>query len=225
MKTQIRRNIFETNSSSTHTLTLVKADVETVLSDVIDTIIKKYNNFTNDYGLCIDDFLKDNNTLLLKGFHTESGEEEKVISYIIKTPLAKIQYLFMILIAYQFYVKDINKVELDYFTDNDIRALKNTEVYKSFINKILEYCKTHTLFLERSEIKIENIESDDFPEYSICIEYMKSDFISNIENEKEITKEYFDNLFDIVMDDNFIALYQDIAYLPCVWTSPEVYIY
>lgn len=223
MKTQIRRNIFETNSSSTHTLTLVKADVETVLSDIMDTIIKKYNSFTDSYGLYIDDFLKDNNTLVLKGFPTESGEEESIISYIIKTPLAKIQYLFMILISYQFHVKDINKTELDYFTDNDIRALKKTEVYKSFINKILEYCKTHTLFSERSGIKIENIEAEDFPDHSTWIEYMKSDFISNIENEKEITKEYFDNLFDIIMDDNFIGLYQDIAYHPYV--KPEVYIY
>ena len=72
MKIQIRRGVFETNSSSTHSLQITKGSIDSVRDNIFKAIIEQYKeNIDNDMFnplLCID---KENKTFTLTGIYFE----------------------------------------------------------------------------------------------------------------------------------------------------------
>lgn len=212
MKTQIRRGVFETNSSSTHSLQLVNQTLDEAKKEVNKRIYDKYfghNNSVFDES----EFLYDN-VLVLKGFNIESSNEESCVYYIISNWVAKIQYLIMFLDNYIYSIDEYSLIKNSYTTNKEIMV--NLKVYKRLVELIKEYAKI-------KGYKLDTIVLDDIETY-IWIDSLKfnGNKIKKIIDSK-ITVESLDNLFNTLMDDNYVLTYCDEAYNPYI--SPSIYVY
>ena len=212
MKTQIRRGVFETNSSSTHSLQLVNQTLDEAKKEVNKRIYDKYfghNNSVFDES----EFLYDN-VLVLRGFNIESSNEESCVYYIISNWVAKIQYLIMFLDNYIYSIDEYSLIKNSYTTRKEIMA--NLKVYKRLVELIKEYAKI-------KGYKLDTIVLDDIETY-IWIDSLKfnGNKIKEIIDSK-ITVESLDNLFNTLMDDNYVLTYCDEAYNPYI--SPSIYVY
>ena len=88
MKTQIRPKIFETNSSSTHSLTCCDSNK---IEDVIKHIFwKNVDEPEFDYGFNFDDY---DNIVIVEGLDLPSGYEESSVYIIFTNWEAKVQVL------------------------------------------------------------------------------------------------------------------------------------
>lgn len=212
MKTQIRRGLFETNSSSTHSLQLVNQTLDEAKKEVNKRIYDKYfghNNSVFDES----EFLYDN-VLVLRGFNIESSNEESCVYYIISNWVAKIQYLIMFLDNYIYSIDEYSLIKNSYSTSKEIMA--NLKVYKRLVELIKEYAKI-------KGYKLDTIVLDDIETY-IWVDSLKfnGNKIKEIIDSK-ITVESLDNLFNTLMDDNYVLTYCDEAYNPYI--SPSIYVY
>ena len=212
MKTQIRRGVFETNSSSTHSLQLVNQTLDEAKKEVNKRISDKYfghNNSVFDES----EFLHDN-VLVLRGFNIESSNEESCVYYIISNWVAKIQYLIMFLDNYIYSIDEYSLIKNSYTTRKEIMA--NLKVYKRLVELIKEYAKI-------KGYKLDTIVLDDIETY-IWLDSLKfnGNKIKEIIDSK-ITVESLDNLFKTLMDDNYVLTYCDEAYNPYI--SPSIYVY
>ena len=209
MKTQIRRGVFETNSSSTHSLQLVNQTLDEAKKEVNKRIYDKYfghNNSVFDES----EFLHDN-VLVLRGFNIESSNEESCVYYIISNWVAKIQYLIMFLNHYMYNIDEYSSIGSSYETDKETMA--NLKVYKRLVELIKEYAKTKGYNLDA--VVLDDIED------GVWIEDF--DFNGKDIIESKITVELLENLFNTLMDDNYVLTYCDEAYSPYI--SPSIYIY
>ena len=128
MKLQIRRNVFETNSSSTHSLQLSNKSLEEVKEYVNEQIKNKYNDkYDNSYSFDEERYI-DDNVFLLLGFNIESSDESSCVYYIIKNWIAKIQYIAMILDGY---IWRIDGYEME--SKNDIMNTRQEGLYGKII--------------------------------------------------------------------------------------------
>ena len=210
MKVQVRRGVFETNSSSTHSLQLNKQTLDEVRNAVSKRIYDKYScheNFVFDES----DFLYDN-SLILKGFPIVDSNEESCVYYIISNWVAKIQYLIMFLNHYISNIKEYS-LERNLYTSNN-ELMLHFKVYKRLVELIKEYAKT-------KGYDINSVVLDDDIEDGTWIE--KFDFNGKNIIESKITVELLENLFKTLMDDNYILTYCDEAYNPYI--LPSIYIY
>ena len=97
MKTTIRRGVFETNSSSTHSLQITPCSTDMALSRIYDILFEAYGErFERNDMPDIDDYAY-NDIFFINGFELPDSEENSVVTCIIKTPVAKIQFLGMLL--------------------------------------------------------------------------------------------------------------------------------
>ena len=209
MKTQIRRGVFETNSSSTHSLQLAKQTLDEARKAVNKRIYDRYS-WCEDVIFDESEFLYNNN-LILRGFNIKSSNEESCIYYIISNWVAKIQYLIMFLNNYMYNIDGYSLIENSYKTDKE--TMINLKVYKRFIELIKEYAKT-------KGYDINSIVLDDI-EDSIWVEDFKFNGKDIVES--KITVELLENLFNTLMDDNYVLTYCDEAYSPYI--SPSIYVY
>ena len=209
MKTQIRRGVFETNSSSTHSLQLSKQTLDEALKEVNQRIIDNYS-FQEMEFFDESEFLN-NNALALRGFPIESGCEESCVYYIISNWVAKIQYLVMFLNHNVYKIDEYSVISKSYKTDKDI--LTNSKVYKRLVELIKEYAKTKGYNLDA--VVLDDIED------GVWIEDF--DFNGKDIKESKITVESLENLFNTLMDDNYVLTYCDEAY--AAYISPSIYIY
>ena len=108
-------------------------------------------------------------------------------------------------------IDEYSLIENSYKTDKE--TMINLKVYKRLIELIKEYAKT-------KGYNIDTIVLDDI-EDSVWIEYF--DFNSKEIIDSKITVELIENLFNTLMDDNYILTYCDEAYSPYI--SPSIYIY
>lgn len=90
MKIQIRRNVFETNSSSTHSLQLTNRD-----KDGIIRFIQERNEQDLSERTILPESFIHGKTLYLEGFEIPSGGEEGNVYCVIQSWAAKLQYLAM----------------------------------------------------------------------------------------------------------------------------------
>ena len=93
MKIQIRKSVFETNSSSTHSLQVCKSTINSARDTILQLIIERYKG--NPYNVFnpkeyID---TENKTFTLKGLHIVDGEEQQDVYYIISNWIAKIHVI------------------------------------------------------------------------------------------------------------------------------------
>lgn len=209
MKTQIRRGVFETNSSSTHSLQLAKQTLDEARKAVSKRIYDKYSG-REDVVFDESEFLYDN-ALILRGFPIKDGDEESCVYYIISNWVAKIQYLVMFLNHYMYNIDEYSSIYDSYKTNKEIMA--NLKVYKRLVELIKEYAKTKGYNL--NAIVLDDIED------SAWIEHF--DFNGEEIIDSKITVESLENLFNTLMDDNYVLTYRDEAYAPYI--SPSIYIY
>lgn len=222
MKIQIRRGVFETNSSSTHSLQITKGSIDSVRDNIFKAIIEQYKeNIDNDMFnplLCID---KENKTFTLTGIYFENGDECGNVYYIISNWIAKLQYIAMALNENAYYIEDYNRdaYRTTYF-ENEYHdtLLTDTKVYARFVERIKEYTKSkgydivHVINNLEYGVYTETIENTDT--------HVK--YFSEHGNNKWITVDEFDKFFDDVMKDENIITFQDIAYAP--YNKPKIYI-
>lgn len=204
MKMQIRQGVFETNSSSTHSMTFANSVVEA--RDIVDKMIyEAYKEDVSIYSNYEENFFRDNNhTLVLEGFDIESGEENKNVYYILNNWMAKLQYIHMIFATwYDNFASYKNPEDRYYYRNVD---LEQYEEYRYFIDLCKEYVKN-------KGYEINNVIVD----YSYTI-YFDNDNINELK--KPITKEKVKSLFDKIMDDSYNAIYCDEAYRP--YYKPEI---
>ena len=203
MKLQIRQNVFETNSSSTHSLQLSNKSLEEVKEYVNEQIKNKYNDkYNNSYSFDEERYI-DDNVFLLLGFNIEGSDESSCVYYIIKNWIAKIQYIAMLLDGYIWRVDGY-----DMESKNDIM---NVPVFKRFGELIKEYAKSKGINIDKVIYGMQN---------NTWIENFKF-------NDKEflddkITVERLEDLFNTVMKDDCILTYSDEAYSPYI--APSIYI-
>ena len=214
MKIQVRKGVFETNSSSTHSLQLAKQTIDEAKSIVNERIKKLYEYNAEpifDESMYIDD-----DKLILKGFNIVSSEETACVYYIITNWVAKIQYLAMLLNEY---VSDIDGFEKEAAKYKDMNnwyyqkpILPKLNVYKKFVELIKEYSKKKGLEIKDVVFEMEESTWIEF------FTFKDKDFL----NEK-ITVNYLEDLFNTVMDDSYVITYSDEAYHP--YATPSIYIF
>ena len=209
MKTQIRRGVFETNSSSTHSLQLVKQTLDEARKAVRKRIYDKYSGHEN-VVFSESEFLHDN-ALILRGFPITDGDDASCIYYIISNWVAKIQYLIMLLNHYIYNIDEYSLIDSSYKTDKE--TMVSFKVYKRLVELIKEYAKTKGYNLDA--VVLDDIED------GVWIEDF--DFNGKDITESKITVESLENLFNTLMDDNYVLTYCDEAYSPYI--SPSIYIY
>ena len=105
---KIRWNVFETNSSSTHSLQIAPKTVNDARDEVYARIREQYKNFHDDNYFDPEDYIKDG-VFYLKGFRIDDGEERCNVYYIITNWIAKIQYMAMFIYNYIYYFSDYDK--------------------------------------------------------------------------------------------------------------------
>lgn len=117
MKVQIRRGCFETNSSSTHSLQLVKSDQNAleVLVKAIASEIKYWDDKKSN------EFIK-NNKLVLKGLKGAGYSDECDVVVVISQWMPKIQYLYSYIVTSLNYISDYYGVDID-----DVEESKNID--------------------------------------------------------------------------------------------------
>ena len=213
MKKQIRQGLFETNSSSTHSLQLAKQTVDEAKSIVNERIKELYssdNESMFDESIYIED-----DKLMLKGFPITSSEETACVYYIITNWVAKIQYLAMLLNEYVSNIDGFEKEIAKYKDTNNWYyqkpILPKLNVYKRFVELIKDYSKSKGL-----EIKDVVFEMEE----SAWVEFFT--FKDKNFFEEKITVNDLEDLFNTVMDDNYVITYSDEAYHP--YATPSIYV-
>ena len=203
MKLQIRQNVFETNSSSTHSLQLSNKSLEEVKEYVNEQIKNKYNDkYDNSYSFDEERYI-DDNVFLLLGFNIEGSDESSCVYYIIKNWIAKIQYIAMLLYGYIWRV--------DGYDMESKNNIMNVPVFKRFGDLIKEYAKSKGINIDKviygmqNDTWIENFKLND------------KEFLDD-----KITVERLEDLFNTVMKDDCILTYSDEAYSPYI--APSIYI-
>ena len=203
MKLQIRRNVFETNSSSTHSLQLSNKSLEEVKEYVNEQIKNKYNDkYDNSYSFDEERYI-DDNVFLLLGFNIEGSDESSCVYYIIKNWIAKIQYIAMLLDGY---IWRIDGYDME--SKNDIM---NVPVFKRFGELIKEYAKSKGINIDKV---IYGMQNDTWVEN---FKFNDKEFLDD-----KITVERLEDLFNTIMKDDCILTYSDEAYSPYI--SPSIYI-
>lgn len=221
MKIQIRRGVFETNSSSTHSLQILPQTIEQAREHVYDMIKESYGN--DDYDrLNISDFLIPNydkgNTFNFKlnGFEIEDGDEYHNEYCIISNWVYKFQYLIML---YNYYACNFE----DYTLSTDIDNPQPDEYYNKLRNlKEYDYlCGKIKDIGAKNGYNITNI-SADFSK-DTYIETIKPKDYFKLETEGKVTYNDWKEFVDMVMDDNYTIIYADEAYRP--YGSPNIVVY
>ena len=196
MKKQIRQGIFETNSSSSHSLQIVPSDqVQNIVFVQLIELIANSNYIEDSY----EDRSITEDTLILTGFELESGDESSYVAQIIKSPICKIQYIFNVLCNKVFGWKEISAEKLE-----------QTEEYKWFKSKVLDFLSKE--YPGITKININPIQELYIPEYDK--DFGMSDFNS---------EEEFNKAFDKVMSKDFCILLTDTPY--SMWEAPKILIY
>ena len=213
MKVQVRRGVFETNSSSTHSLQLTKQTVDEAKNIVNERIKKLYAS--NNESMFDESMYIDDDKLFLKGFPITSSEETACVYYIITNWMAKIQYLAMFLNEYVSSIDDFEKEAAKnkymnnwYYSEPILPKLK---VYKKFVELIKKYSKNKGL-------EIKDVVFD--MEESAWVEFFT--FKDKNFFEEKITVNDLEDLFNTVMDDSYIITYSDEAYNP--YATPSIYV-
>lgn len=222
MKIQIRKNVFETNSSSTHSLQITQQTIEQARENVEEMIRKSYGEQYPISDMDISEFLKPNydkgNTyrFYLEGFELKDSDESHNVYYIIKDWVYKLQYLVMIFNNYAWYFEDYN-------TDKEWLKLSRSE----FQEKLLDNKECKYLCNKVKEIGIINGYNikEVIPNFDICtyLEEIKPKELFDLDKGGKITYEEWKNFVNIVMDDSYIITYADEAYQP--YSVPDIKIY
>ena len=210
-KIQIRRGVFETNSSSTHSLQITSKKIEDVRKDIYDRIRKQYNEFFNEDFFYVDEYIQDK-TFYLKGFYIEDGDETGNVYYIVNNWVAKIQYMAMYIgdIIYADIKHDNPSLSYNDYQKNSkafITLLENNELYKWFKEEIKKYADIHHVVIDEIVWDMQYESS-----YVECIDCDTNDINSTAAD--HLGKDDFKSMFSMVMQEGYSLTYMDEAYGP-----------
>lgn len=231
MKTQIRRGVFETNSSSTHSLQIVNGDVNNAYDYIINRISKKYaETLQSEHYFNYKSYLlgSNNDTLSLEGLDFENGDEQKCVYVVCNNWMAKIQYIAMLLADLSSYATEIEEYNdmidaecpvSDYdgnwykrYQSSKYRSLvekmpkfSDTEIYKAFVEIVTKYIK------EKQGIEITEVHYDmDYSVYNTEAgngeQYISKDVMKDSAKLKQV-------IWDLLNSD-VSMIYIDEAYHP-----------
>ena len=220
LKVQIRRGVFETNSSSTHSLQITKGNIESAKDIVYKAIFEQYKDNENCNIFNPNDYIIEH-TFLLRGIDFENGDENTNIYYIISNWVAKLQYIAMELNSNAYYIEDYNRKEYGshYFEDEQDPWLNDTSVYRKFIELIEEYAKNKGYDI--TDVK-NQLEYSSYVEFTKNIDNNKKFFDNLGEKNGWLTVDNFIEYFNNIMSDDNIIIYADQAYAP--YNSPKIYV-
>lgn len=208
MITQIRRGVFETNSSSTHSLTISDKPLKDIQSEIINEIVDYYTTKSEDED---DDLYIKDDILLLEGIDIEDGDERQNIYYVIKSWPVKIQYLAMFLDYEKYYLEgfdeDFKSQGCTPYGRSKYDISKNI-VYKRFVELAKDYYKSKGYEILGVVNKL------DYGAYVEFVSYEVNNIIKPniVLDDGMITVESFEKFFKTIMDDNHTITYKDIAY-------------
>lgn len=245
MKQKIRRGVFETNSSSSHSIQLVDSDKASYIA--YDTMIENFRDSLYDY----DDevyHIENGDTLILEGFYETTGEENHFVSHEIYTPFEKIQYLFSVVYQYlkdkhyyieselsdderSLYGEDYVPLNNGYiyngkkFIENDkfsvtTKCFEEFDEYKWFKKLVLDYFDSDAFRVGFSDgtTEIKKLEIAD----EVVAPSLYSDFGDALDFDNIFTnKKVFTEFFNKVMDNKKTILLMDVPYSP--YRKPEMF--
>ena len=231
MKKQVRVGVFETNSSSTHSVSISDTSIaESVVTEKLMEALKKLAEEGYQYDNNIADML-DGNKLTLNGFYEESGGESGLVAHIIKNPIFKIEYLFGILLGYvsnkYYYIKDENAIggiNGNLFgyrrrpeTLNEPLFLERTEEYKFFKEAVINYLKTNEEYAHITDVEI-------------CQDRQRWEEVSWFDENDDVistsmfeSKDKFLSVFNDIMQDGRCILLTDTPY--SMYDKPKMYVF
>lgn len=224
MKVQIRRSVFETNSSSTHSLQCVKK-YKDVFNDIRKRMTRRNNKRPDDMIMDPEDYIKDG-VLYLRGYEFEQGEECGDVYYILTSWMSKIQYVAMLIDDYGYYFPTVDKQAWkschNYHVSRQI--VFNCSTVQKIKEIIKESCATHGYPV--------NDVVFDMKYDGTCVDYyVKGDTLKIDNFDYETDKCYSDTfsegeekiLDDIkdMLSDDYELIYSDEAYSP--YNKPEFY--
>ena len=204
MKVQIRKSVFETNSSSTHSLQLFKGSIDDMKSIIWRRIIESYDD--NDRrNMDLDDYIKDG-VLYLTGIYLPTGNEDSNVYTIIDSWMGKIQLLAMVIHNMCGCIDGVNLSALGYdVTPQKLHAISETELFKTFESLIKVYCKKQGYDIKEVVLDLQ---------YTNYMEYF-IDFSNNIfdtRSDKVLIPEDITDAFNKIMKDDYIVTFMDEAY-------------
>lgn len=231
MKKQVRVGVFETNSSSTHAVSISDtAKAESVVSEKLMEALRKLAEDGYQYDNNIADML-DGTKLILKGFYEETGGESALVAHIIKNPIFKIEYLFGILLGYvsnkYYYVKDENAIggingnlfgyRRRMETLNEPLFLEGTEEYKFFKEAVVNYLKSSKEYFYITEV-------------DICQDRQRWEEVTWFDEDDDLvsssmfeSKDKFLAIFNDIMRDDKCILLTDTPY--SMYEKPKMYVF
>lgn len=151
---QIRLGVFETNSSSTHSIQIASSDkvADIIRNKILDALdCSSGCSSPSEYNQT-DEMIEDGK-LTLTGFYVESGEERRFVVHVIENALYKIQYLFGLMCQYiedtYYMIEDPVHVSpynpkgwvRDPKTTNEVFYIEHTKEYAFFEKHVLKYLK------------------------------------------------------------------------------------
>lgn len=204
MKYQIRQGVFETNSSSTHSIQISNMTIEEAKENARERIRKSYKDQSEDDWFDPDEYVN-GDTLYIKGFDIEDGDEDRNVYYIINNWMAKIQYLAMYIYNYAYYLEDYDKESHNnrYYNHDMFDLFEKTSIYKWFKEEIIKYAKLHN-------ITISNVVFDF--KYDTYVEDVYG--IEDPNKNSIISNDSIKNMVNTIMQDDYILTYMDEAYRP-----------
>lgn len=141
MKNQIRRGVFETNSSSTHSLQLTKKDRDSINKFIAKDIEESYDN--DEYSV---DTFYDNAVVTLKGLYIPDGDENSNVYVSVSSWEGKIQFLAM---------QIFKEYSYSHYGDRFVKcSWEKSDVAKEFIKCVKECYKSKGYSVESVEIDI-----------------------------------------------------------------------
>lgn len=208
---KIRWNVFETNSSSTHSLQIANKTTEAAREEIYDRIREQYKNFYDDSFFDPDEYIKDG-VFYLKGFNIDDGNEMGNVYYIITNWIAKIQYMAMFIHSYIYYFSDykISSSRYRFLDDSVKKYAEKTEVYKWFKGEVKRYASIHHIVIN------DVIWDIDYNTYIENVDGCKNP----IEGGGDIDIEDIKTMFGLIMDDSYVLTYRDEAYSP--YNKPQI---
>jgi hypothetical protein len=204
MKIQIRHSVFETNSSSTHSISIEpmhEATVNDVIHDVYIDVLKRHEmnvDLEGDDENFIEVANDKRKFFRLKGFSIESGEESFVCIYGIHSKMYKTQFCFMILREYLFDKYNTNNKET-------FEKLEELVWFKDYVKKLFK--------LKEDDVVITDFVSDkskwDYDKIYVDRDQAYKEIYDSFKNKEEMNK-----LLDKIMNNDYCIIYLDEPYYP-----------
>ena len=204
MKTQIRRGVFETNSSSTHSLQLTKKDRDSINKFIAKDIEESYNN--DEYNV---DTFYDNAVVTLKGLYIPDGDENSNVYVSVSSWEGKIQFLAMQIF------KEFCYSHYEYDSPSVNRLWENSDVAKEFMKCVKECYESKGYKVESVEFDTSESEDGVWFDDDVSLGSEREEFIKVKSDTFECkTAEDVRKLFDKIVHGDESFLFVDKAYSP-----------